>query len=410
MKTKSAIKLTVILAVVAVLCYIAIFGLQIGLYEIVPLGSEVRQGLDLRGGLYVVYEADVADVADEADRQIDGAIRVMRNRLDAANQHEATIARQGDRRIVVEIPGVDDPAELADILAEPAILEFIGPDGSVIITGRDVRVAEPGFGDAQRPVVNFELHPEGAQLFADATTRYVGQAINIVLDGVTISSPQVRDAILGGRGFIDGMENMEAATRLANLIESGALPVNLRQLETRTIGATLGANALELAIQAGIVGLILVLVFMLVFYRLPGLVANIGIVVYMLITMIVLVSAQVTMTLPGIAGLILSIGMAVDANVIVFERIREELRLGKTIRVSVDTGFSKAFTAILDANVTTLIAAGVLFYFGTGPIQGFAITLMIGIGASMFTALVFTRFLMRTLIELNIYSNKLYGV
>jgi len=410
LRTKNAAKLTIILAVIALLCYVALFGLQIGLYEILPLGSEVRQGLDLRGGLYVVYEAQTEPGDQEADRKIDGAMRVMRNRLDGANQQEATIARQGDRRIVVEIPGVDDPAQLADILAEPAVLEFIGPEGDVIITGSDVSVAEPGFGDAQRPVVNFELHPEGAQKFADATTNYVGQAIRIVLDGVTISEPQVRDPILGGRGFIDGMENMEAATRLANLIESGALPVNLTQLETRTIGATLGANALEMGVLAGIVGVALVLIFMLLFYRLPGLVANLALIVYVLITMVIIVAAQVTLTLPGIAGLILSVGMAVDANVIVFERIREELRLGKTVRVSVETGFSKAFTAIIDANVTTLIAAFVLFYYGTGPIQGFAITLIIGIIASVFTALVFTKYIMKILIDLNIYSSKLYGI
>jgi len=410
LRTKSAVKLSLVLVAIIFLGYVALFGLQIGLYEIVPLGNEVRQGLDLRGGLYVVYEAQTEPGDPEADRQIDGAMRVMRNRLDGANQHEATIARQGERRIVVEIPGVDDPAELADILAEPAVLEFIGPEGDVIITGRDVSVAEPGFGDAQRAVVNFELHPEGAQKFADATTRYVGQAISIVLDGVTISEPQVRDAILGGRGFIDGMENMEAATRLANLIESGALPVNLTQLETRTIGATLGANALEMGLLSGIVGIAIVLVFMLLFYRLPGLVANIGLIVYLLITMVIIVASQVTLTLPGIGGLILSVGMAVDANVIIFERIREELRLGKTIRVSVDTGFSKALSAILDGNVTTLIAAIVLYFYGTGPIQGFAITLIIGIVASMFTALIFTKFVMKTLINLNIYSNRLYGV
>jgi preprotein translocase subunit SecD len=196
---------------------------------------------------------------------------------------------------------------------------------------------------------------------------------------------------------------------LANLIESGALPVNLEQAEIRTIGATLGVNALNKAIQAGIIGVVAVLMFMLVFYRLPGLVADFALIVYILIMMIVIVSAKVTLTLPGIAGIILSVGMAVDANVIIFERIKEEIRSGKTLNSSLDSGFSKAFRAILDSNITTLIAAFVLLYFGTGPIQGFAKTLIIGIIASMFTAISFTRFTLKLLMGLNIKNKWLYG-
>ncbi|MBM7582302.1 protein-export SecD/SecF family membrane protein [Caldicoprobacter guelmensis] len=410
MRKKSGLKLFLIILCIAIASYIALNGLEIGIYRIVPLGEGVQQGLDLKGGLYVVYEADIAPGDPDRDNKIEGAIRVMRNRLDRANQHEATIAPQGTNRIVVEIPGVSNPQELADILMKPAVLEFIGPEGDVIITGKDVKSAKPGYITGQKPVVHFELHPEGAKKFAEATEKYLGKVIKIVLDGNPISQPKVNEEIPNGQGVIEGMENIEEAKTLANLIESGALPVELKQVEVRTIGATLGANALERGILAGIVGLSLVFLFMLVYYRLPGLVADLALVVYALLVMLITVVARITITLPGIAGIVLSIGMAVDANVLIFERMKEELRAGKTMRAALDAGFSKAFSAILDSNVTTLIAGVVLLYFGTGPIQGFAKTLMLGVVVSLFTAVVFTKYVLRLIIDLNVQNKKLYGV
>jgi protein-export membrane protein SecD len=310
----------------------------------------------------------------------------------------------------VEIPGVDNPQELADILMKPAVLEFVGPEGDVIITGKDVKTAKPGYITGQKPVVHFELHPEGAKKFAEATEKYLGKVIKIVLDGNPISEPTVDEVIPNGQGVIHGMRDIEEAQKLATLIESGALPVELKQVEVRTIGATLGANALERGILAGIVGLSLVFLFMLVYYRLPGLVADLALVLYALLVMLITVLARITITLPGIAGIVLSISMAVDANVIIFERIKEELRAGKTLRAALDSGFSKAFSAILDSNITTLIAGVVLLYFGTGPIQGFAKTLMLGVVVSMFTAIVFTKYVLRLIIDLNVQNKKLYGV
>jgi preprotein translocase subunit SecD len=409
MNKKSGFKLLLIIAIIAVFCYIALNGLQIGIYRIVPIVEEVKQGLDLRGGLYVVYEADIKPGDPDKDSKISGAMRVMRNRLDKANQHEATIAPQGNNRIVVEIPGVDKPQELAGILSEPAVLEFIGPEDDIIITGKDVKSAKPGYITGQKPVVHFELHPEGAKKFADATAKYKKKIIKVVLDGKPISEPTVNDIIAGGKGIIEGMGNIDEAAKLANLIESGALPVGLKQLEARTIGATLGANALDRGILAGAIGISLVFLFMLLYYKLPGLVADLALIVYILLVIVIIVVARVTLTLPGIAGIVLSVGMAVDANIIIFERIKEELKAGKTLRASLDSGFSKAFRAILDSNITTLIAAVVLLYFGAGPIQGFAKTLMIGILVSMFTAIVFTRYVLRIIMDLNIQNKKLYG-
>lgn len=414
MRTKNGMMLVLIFLLIVFASYIVINGLPIGTtrYEIPPIVQGIRQGLDLRGGLYVVYEAQVEPGDPERDTKVLGAMRVMRNRLDADNQQEATIARQGDNRdrILVEIPGVQDPRELAKILAKPAVLQFIGPDDVVILTGEDVKVAKPGYGPGNRPVVDFELHPDGTTKFAVATSKFVNQTIRIVLDDVVISSPNVKSVIAGGKGYIEGMGGVEEATALANLIESGALPVPLEQMEIRSIGATLGANALERAILAGIIGIIAILLFMLAYYRLPGLVADLALVVYLILVIFILRLAEVTLTLPGIAGIILSVGMAVDANVIIFERIKEEMRSGKTLRTAVDSGFSKAFRAILDANVTTLIAAVVLLFYGTGPIQGFAKTLMIGILVSMFTAISFTRLMIRLMMNLKINNTKLYGV
>lgn len=411
MNVKSSVKLFLIIFIIAFVSYVALNGLSLwGPYEIPPLGQQVRQGLDLKGGLYVVYEAKVEPNDPDKDGKISGAMRVIRNRLDKEGQNEATVAKQGENRIQVEIPGIKNPRELAEILAKPAVLEFEGPEGDIIITGKDVKAARPAYGQGHTAIVDFELHSEGAKKFADATTKYKDKVIRILLDKTPISEPKVSSAILGGKGIIEGMKDIEEAKRLANLIESGALPVDLEQAETRTIGATLGVNALNRAIQAGIIGIVAVLLFMLIYYRLPGLVADFALLTYMIIVMIVIVAAKVTLTLPGIAGIILSVGMAVDANVIIFERIKEEIRSGKTLNASVDAGFSKAFRAILDSNITTLIAAVVLLYFGTGPIQGFAKTLIIGILASMFTAISFTRYVLKLVMGLNIKNKKLYGV
>ena len=409
MKTKSGILLLVIMVLVIFFGYVALNGLPLwNAMEVAPLTQEVDLGLDLQGGLYVVYEAQVDPDSPDIDTQMSKAKSVIRERLDRKGQNEATIAQQGSDRIVVEIPGVEDPAGLADFLAEPAELTFTDPEGNIVITGQDVKSASPGYIEGQKPVVNFELYPEGTDKFAEATRKYVGQIISIELDGEPISEPRVESPIVAGKGYIDGSASIEEAKDLAIKIESGALPVELTQLETRTIGATLGANSLDTGITAGIIGIIAILLFMLLFYRLPGLVADISLAAYLLIVLYIIVAGNVTLTLPGVAGIILTVGMAVDANVIIFERIKEERRTGKTLRSAVDAGFHKAFRAIIDANITTLIAAVVLLVFGTGPIQGFAKTLMIGILVSMFSALLLTRWLLRLLINLRINKDWLY--
>lgn len=409
MKTKNIISLFVIILLIGLVGYIALNGMSIGIYDISPVTKEIKQGLDLKGGLYVIYEAKVDPNEPNKDTQIEGAMRVMRNRLDKENQNEATIAKQGNKWIRVEIPGVKDPREVANILSKPAVLKFIDSEGNEIIGGKDIKNAQPGYGEGNQPVVMFELYKDGAKAFGEATKNNIGKTIKIELDGNVISAPTVQTAILGGSGQITGMENIEEAKKLANLIESGALPVELEQIEIRTIGATLGSDALTRSIKAGLIGTAVVLLFMLIYYRLPGLVADMALVLYILLVLIILSATQVTLTLPGIAGIILSVGMAVDANVIIFERIKEEMQVGKTIKSAVDSGFHKTFSAIFDSNITTIIAGIVLWIFGTGPIQGFAKTLIIGVVVSMLTAITFTKYVMHLVVGLNSSNKKLYG-
>ena len=275
--------------------------------------------------------------------------------------------------------------------------------------GDAIEFAQAGFIDTVTPVVSFELNDEGTKLFGEATTEFQNQIISIVLDGVAISTPNVNNPIVTGSGYIEGMASIEEANELAMLIQSGAIPLELEQLEIRTVSATLGEDALQTSILAGLLGIGVLLIFLAVYYKLPGLVADFALIIYIIIVLYLLaVIPGVQLTLPVIAGIILGIGMAVDANVIIFERFREEMKTGKSLRASIESAFKKAFTTIIDANVTTVIAAIVLIYFGTGPIKGFGITLTIGICASMFTAIVITKFLMKLVVGLNITDPKYY--
>jgi preprotein translocase subunit SecD len=372
------------------------------------MSKSIQQGLDLRGGMYITYQAKNPDI-DFFDEKMSTAVDVLRNRLDAQGYTEATIARQNDR-LRIEIPNVSDPNVVASILGQPAKLEIVGPDDVVIVEGDQIEraVANTIQGEGDSWAVYFSLDNEGAKAFGEATTKFLGQNIRILLDGEVISDATVEDIIAEGSGYIRGMENQAAAETLAMQIESGALPIELEQLEMRTISATLGENALNTSLLAGVVGLIALFIFLMVFYRLSGFVASIALSIYLILVIYVIAIFKIQLTLPGFAGIILGVGMAVDANVIIFERIKEELRLGKTMRTSIESGFKKAFWTIIDANVTTLIVAFVLMYFGTGAIRGFAYTLTVGIIVSVFTAMIVTKFLLRCMIALNIKNPKLY--
>ncbi|HHU62939.1 MAG TPA: protein translocase subunit SecD [Clostridiales bacterium] len=408
-RKKSLIWLLVYIAILGFLSYVAVFGLDVGRYTVIPIRDAIKQGLDLRGGVYIVYEPQGVENDPELESKLSGVMEILRKRLDDRGLTEATIATQGREKIRVEIPDIDDHEEALELLGKTAKLEFIDEEGNVIIDGKDVANAEANYGEGMKPMVFLELNDEGAEKFYKGTQENIDKIIKIVLDDVVISAPVVNEAIPNGQASISGSMTIDDAAELASLIKSGALPIPIEPVEVRTVGATLGSNALTTGIQAGFIGLIAVFVFMIAFYRLPGLMADIALITYLLIVLIILAGIGATLTLPGIAGIILSVGMAVDANVIIFERFKEELETGKTLRSSLDSGFSKAFRAILDSNITTLIATIVLYIVGTGPVQGFALTLGIGIVVSLFTAITLTKFLLRLVMGLNLKNKKLYS-
>ena len=408
MKTKSLVTLCVTVLLVVLVGLLAINGAQVGKYILKPVGQAISLGLDLRGGIYAVYLGDTT--AENFDMQMDATVTIMRNRLTSAGYTEANITRQGDDRIRIEIPDVKDPNEILEIVGTPAHLEFLDPDGNVIMEGKDIENAVPMIDSSDNSYyVYFELNEEGKVAFAEATTNHVGEVISIVLDNTVISAPEVQSPITEGSGQISGQFTQQEVVNLANLIMSGALPLDIELIEASAVSATLGVEALDTSVLAGIIGVIIIMLFMLAVYRLPGLMADIALCIYMLIVFYALALVPgVQLTLPGIAGIVLGIGMAVDGNVIIFERFREELKGGRSVKMAVQRGYKNALSSIIDSNVTTIIAAVVLMYFGTGSIKGFAITLLIGVVTSMISSLLITRFLLNHAVQLGIKNTKLY--
>lgn len=357
----------------------------------------IKRGLDIAGGLYVLLEAvQTGDEEVDADA-IERTVAVIRMRIDELGVAEPVIAPQGENRIRIELPDIDDPEKAREIIGRTARLSFVGPDGEEILTGANLHhVQAMRSTDEPQPFVSLELDREGTERFARATGEFYGKTISIVLDGETISDPVVGAVITDGRARITNPRfTFEGAAELALLLRSGSLPVELRELESRLVGPTLGRRTMDVSIYAAGIGLALVLLYMILFYRFAGFISGIALLFYLTLVLGALTLLPTTLTLPGIAGLILSIGMAVDANVLIFERIKDELRSGRTVHRAMENGFEQAFRTILDSNVTTIIATVVLFALASGPVRGFAVTLFIGIVCSMLTAVTLTRYLLR---------------
>jgi preprotein translocase subunit SecD len=371
-------------------------------------------------------------VVERQDTAVRQSLEIVRRRIDEVGTREPTIQRQGESRILVQVPGEGDPESIKRLLGQTARLTFHlvdletsvedalagrlppgsrllqsdeneragQPDHMVVrtrveVSGENLVDAQPTFQDNQ-PVVSFRFDSVGARRFGNLTREHVGELLAIVLDNRVISAPRIREPILGGSGVISGTFTVQEANELAILLRAGALPAPLTIVEERTVGPDLGADSIAAGSLAGIVGLVLVVLFMGLYYGLFGLVANVALLMNLILIMAVLSALQATLTLPGIAGIVLTIGMAVDANVLIFERIREEARRGKSPISAIDSGYREAMRAIIDANVTTLIAAVLLYAFGSGPVRGFAVTLAIGIVTSMFTAIMLARLLIVT--------------
>lgn len=405
-KKKSIIVLIVAVLALALLVFVDLFGIA-GKYK----AKDIRLGLDLRGGASITYEvkgkASEQDIADTMEK--------LSKRVESYST-EATVQKEGDKRIAVNIPGVTDETKVFQELNEPGTVEFKLQDSDeVLLTGEDVKHAEVGVDSesvgVQNYVVSLEFTSNGSQKFAEVTSNNIGKNLQIYYNGDVVSTATIQSAITGGKGQISGSFTHEEANKLATFIRIGALPVKLEVLRSTAVGAQLGSEALKSSLIAGAIGLAIVILFMICVYRVPGVVSGIALLIYTSLVIFLLNFLEITLTLPGIAGIILSIGMAVDANCIIFTRIKEEIVAGKEVKAAIRNGFDKAFSAIFDGNLTTLIAALVLGLRGSGTVKGFAYTLGIGVVVSMFTALVVTKNILWAFYNLGakkagLYSNK----
>lgn len=384
-----------------------------GNYDFFWVSKGIKLGLDLEGGMYAIYEADISqfDKAADADKAIQGTMANLESLLFSKGYTEASVTKQGNNSIRVEIPAVKDTKELIALLGEPAKLEFKDPNGKVVITGtQHLQDAKATYYEGYY-AISLEFNTEGAKAFADATSANVGKKIGIYVNGEMIIEPTVNTAITDGNAIITGNYSYEQANRLAVQLKAGAFEVLLTPKQTSTISPSLGQNALKMGIFAGALGLGIILIFMLVLYRGLGIAADLSLIIYCVLLMYLLaIVPWVQLTLPGIAGIILSIGMAVDANVIIFERIKDERAGNKAIASSVITGFKKSLSAIIDGNVTTILGAIVMLIFGATTIQSFAITLLIGILLSMFCSLIVTRVLVKISLAYNDSNDTFYGL
>ena len=370
--------------------------------------NDIKLGLDLAGGVSITYQAKEENPSAE---DMSDTIYKLQQRVQNYST-EAEVYQEGSNRINVDIPGVSDANAILEELGKPGSLIFVDEAGQTILNGNQVATAKPVITDEngiKKYMVDLTFTDDGKTVFADATTKNVGKRIAIIYDGKIYSNPVVNEPITQGQCQISGMTSYEEAETLASTIRIGSLSLELEELRSNVVGAKLGQEAISTSLKAGAIGFGIVAVFMIIVYLVPGLAAVIALSLYVGLILILLSAFSVTLTLPGVAGIILSIGMAVDANVIIFTRIKEEIGLGKTVQSAIKSGFNKALSAIIDGNVTTLIAAGVLFWRGSGTVKGFASTLAIGIVLSMITALFITKFILNALFNLGFQDPKFYG-
>jgi preprotein translocase subunit SecD len=428
MKQSNWLGFVLVVVIIALLSYLAFDG---GNAIGIPGIKDTRLGIDIKGGIYTTLYPDLPEGEKPGEEDLNSARRIIETRLESKGIFDKNITVEKESgRIIVEIPfapGEEDfnPQKAIDEIGKTALLTFQEvdeekvdedgrylPTGKVVVQGSDVKNAGVATNpDTGEVVVTLELHKEGAEKFAEATKRLYLKPIAIFMDDVLIVAPTVNSVITDGNAQITGQRTAKEAGQLADTIRAGALPFRMVAKELNSVSPILGEGALKVTIRAGIVAFILVALFMIIYYRLAGLIADIALVGLVVITLLMISAIGITLTLPGIAGIILSIGMGVDANVIIFERIKEELKNGKTIGAAVDDGFRRAFTAILDSNVTTILTAAVLYWLGSGPIKGFAITLGMGVALSFLTGVTATRIMLKSIVGSKFAKNpKLYGV
>ncbi|MBX5466474.1 MAG: protein translocase subunit SecD [Firmicutes bacterium] len=392
MRRRSAIQFFALIALI----------LAAGYYFIAvnPLTQHLRYGLDLKGGVSATYQAVPTPGAPVNAQAMQRAMEILSFRVNSLGVTEPVIQQVGSDRITVELPGVKNPEQALQFLGKTALLQIKSPTGQVLLTGADLSNAQAAIVQGQN-VVELTFSPKGAAIFRQATTQYLGQQLPIYLDGKLLEAPVVKSVIPNGQAELTGgFSTLKQAQQMALLLQSGALPVKLKVLDVRTVSATLGAAQVKASEVAAEIAILLIALVMVLWYRLAGLVADIALVIYMFLILGALWAIHATITVPGIAGLILSVGMAVDANVIIFARVREEIAVnGKTPRAAVAAGFRHAIRAILDSHVTTFVSSLILFFMGSGEVKGFALTLMIGTAISLFTAVTVTGVVIRWVAE-----------
>jgi protein-export membrane protein SecD len=422
MKPRFAIPIIIVLAIIAGFFIYPVLLDRVGITAPDFFVKDFKFGLDIRGGTHLVYRADVSDIpSGEKNQAMEGLKDVIERRVNLFGVSEPVITVSkvgGDQRLIVELAGVTDVNEAINLIGATPYLEFRKPEIPEIqldssgevelsteqqisfvptqLTGRFLEKAVLSFDNqTNEPIVSLEFNNEGADMFAELTKQYIGQQIAIYLDGMLLSAPVVQQEITGGQAQITGRFTIQEAKELVQSLNAGALPVPIELISQQTIGATLGEESLQKSLVAGAVGFLLVALFMIFYYRMAGIIAVIALAIYIIILLTIFKLIPVTLTLAGIVGFILSVGMAVDANILIFERMKEELRSGQTFRVAVEEGFSRAWTAIKDAYTSTLMTAVVLYWFGTSLVRGFAFTLALGLLISLFSAIVLTKTFLR---------------
>ena len=396
-KSSSIVLLILIIAAIGLSAFACFRGFVIGGYRFKSFNDAITKGLDLQGGVSVLMEIQQDEVSTEELEMTKEHLALRVNKLGVA---ETVVTTEGTKRIRVEIPGQFSSQDIVDSLSASGNLTFKGPDGEIILTGKDVKKASAQL-DQQtgKPVVALELNDEGRQIFADATKKYIGQQISIYMDDELLISPNVQTQITEGKATITGNKTLEENKTLAGLINSGALPLTVKAVSVENVSAQLGTTAFPNAVKAGAIGIVIVFLFMIIIYRVQGFFASVALTLYITLTLLIFAEVGVTLTLPGIAAFLLTIGMAVDANILIFERTKEELRKGISIKSSIKKGSENALSSIVDSNVTTILCALILYFIGSGSVKGFAITLMIGIVVSLFTALIVTNTLIKLAVQ-----------
>ena len=404
-KKSSIIIFIGILLIVSFFSVWGFLGFEISGYRFQNFNETIKKGLDLQGGVSVLQEITDENITQDVLQRTRELLSLRVNKFGLS---EPVVTIEGDKRIRVDLAGAFDSDDIVKTLTSTGLLTFKDENDNVLLTGNDVKNANAVLTNEGKAIIQLEFNEEGREKFAEATRNNLNKRIKISMDDEVLTNPVVNSEITGGEAVIEGSRNFEEANKVATIIQAGALPVTLKTVSVNTVGPTLGAEAIPNTIKAAIIGFVCIFLIMFFRYRIPGIIATISLYIYMLLFLYTFSSIQAVLTLPGIAGILLTLGMAVDANVLIFERLREEVLKGKSIKIAIKVGFDKAMNSILDSNITTIIAGLVLYFIGTGGVKGFATTLLIGIVLSMFSSIIITKFLVKLVYNMGLRSKKNY--